>query len=532
MESRKRAELHEQEFLRTIHSENAAFSQIVSLFEGSIDELKTESNGVNAKFAALAEEHQSMLVTLKKELQECVEPQLEAVKQQMDKLDHSGAQSFSTLATSLDAVHTKVLALQSSTEFQAKDTCETLDELRESLSRLAVRLDEISQNMSETDKRMNDLKASITSDMENKLCEFESRFDEKTLEFRSESGNSLHATEAGLRSTFESRIEGLKELMDSEFQDRLEQLALSFETRLADRVSDIEKKFAHRESSLEQSVQNRLDELENSIQSKWSTSDLEHLVSSRVNPVLEEVRENQTYRTEIGALDAKLSRLESEFTDQLAMQHTMVKNIAHAGYRYEWKISDAISRFKSLGILSSGGKYVTCEQFNIGPYRNLSLRLFPISTTSQESPTVWLIQRPGSSDAILPLYVDISIGFSKRGPILRKQVSELFGHWVWEAVFDPEVIASEKIGEDLSLSVEISMRQWMDPECISSQKIPIEDQVPESPSAMSNYTFAPPPQTNPFDRGSVTPRRASWAQFASIPDENVEPSRLASNPFQ
>ena len=147
----------------------------------------------------------------------------------------------------------------------------------------------------------------------------------------------------------------------------------------------------------------------------------------------------------------------------------------------------------------------------MGPFRDLQFRFFP------EAGIVWLIHRPtaNSSEALLPLAVDIGVGTLKRGPIRMKKVQELFGHWVWEAAFTGLSVSAEvSVDESLRISVEVCARQWLED---------LHADPPDSPSQMSSYSFSAPPKTNPFTP-DLTPSRSSWAQFG-------EDEEIGRNPF-
>ena len=544
MENRKRAEQHEQEFLRTIHSENAAFSRIVSLFEESIEEVKENTELCSNDLVSFMESQKAELSSAKSQLEQRMESEVNSIKQTMEKLESSSATGVSAFSKQLDALQSKLMALVSSSEFKSKEDTAKMDELKKALSTLSASVTTLASESDslrfETSRQLE----TLSSEVHQQLATIKSEHESSLARIQSVFEKRMSASEANLRALIDSRIGGMEEQLGNKLKEEREGLEalISDSAQSASQSLKTEIRDELKISSSE--INGRLLELEQRVallpDTTVVTHEVEKIVSSRL------LNDNQMNASEerVKYLEDQLRMLKSEIHSSLTAQTSMMNAIAHAGFRYEWNITNAIARFTSLGLLGGNpGKFVSSENFTLGPYKNLSLRFFPISTVNGDSPTVWLVARPASPDSIVPVYVDIGIGQSKRGPLKRKQVQELFGHWVWEASFSSDIMTAEMQADDLPISVEISMRQWMDLDRLSNiaptvqTDVPdIEGETPESPSAMSNYTFVPIPQTNPFENtGSVTPRRSSWAQFGSPPpDENtaLNTSRLASNPFK
>lgn len=540
MESRKRAEQHEQEFLRTIHSENASFSQIVSLFESSLDELRTESLSINESVQdSIRMFHQEMNAS-RSELKNVVESEIISFKQSHEKVVSSHSASLASLSSQVDSVHGKTLAIQSSLEYRLNESDAKHMELLTSLDTMNVKQSEMSNKLMDLSARFDALEKDIQSRCEDQLRSLSADLAALKTELDTKVDQQVQDAERRVRDTFEARLAGLEEILEGNFRDRIDTASVEQESKWRDDLSQTHDKLIDGFMKSEEALKARLDSLESCSQNQPDTQVIQSLIVARVEQLVEQfglTGLTKSTRDSIRNLEERMSNLRSDFNTQLAQLSSILNAVAHSGFHYEWRITDAIARFKSLGLLGSPGKFVNSETFNLGPYNNMSLRFFPVSTVTGESPTIWLIQRPESPEASVPLYVDIAIGSLKRGPLKRKHVQELFGHWVWEGSFQSDIVSSEKSGDDLSISVEISMRQWMDLEEIAfrqQQKV-AEEEIPDSPSAMSTFTFVPQlPQTNPFNEGSVTPRRSSWAQFANSPDENkpIATSRAASNPFK
>ncbi len=542
MESRKRAEQHEQEFLRTIHSENAAFSRIVSLFEDSLTEIKQISDQHVSSLEESLEKSKNEMVETRASLEQRLEESLAPIKQVVDKLETSVSSDYPSVMKQVDSLQTKLMAFISSTEFKSKDDASKINELCGSLGLISSEVKGISAELGFLRHELERSNQKVTESLDDQLASLKDDYMEKLSGLRTDFEKRVTDSEVDLRALLDSRLGGLEEILGNRIKEVRDQLSHQAENSTARAFEDCKSQVKAETSSITTVLSDRLRKIESGLQTCVDEQKLKEIIDEKVSSWTEPHEKVVAHEELIRSLEQQLSSMRSEFIDRLSTQAATMNAIAHSGLRYEWKIKSAVARLTSLGILGgSTGKYVSSEVFNLGPYKNLSLRFFPVSTASGELPTVWLIIRPSGPDAIIPIYVDIGVGVSKRGPLKRKQVQELFGHWVWEACFPNDIVAAEVQDDDLSVSVEISMRQWMDLERLPSvQRAPqtslIEEdaEIPESPSAMSNYTFVPP-QTNPFDSGSVTPRRSSWAQFGSPPPDENEPqntTRLASNPFK
>jgi hypothetical protein len=541
MDSRKRAEQHEQEFLKTIHSENAAFSRIVSLFEESIEELRDRtSESSNSLESRLVELQQEVLKT-REELESRLQSDVVHVKQTLDKLESSSASTSSHFSAQVDSVHAKLMAFISSSDFKNKEDKTRLEDLEKSAQSLSTEISNVSKETASLRSELSGINSIISEQIDGKISSFQAEIESLREEFKKSVESRVCETERTLRGLLESRLGGLEEQLGNQIREGHEIMVNSVNSRVESISKEIGESISHDFSEQSMLIAKQLSETEERLPQFVLKTNIDSVIDDRVKAIGPKDEVIRATADRVASLEEKLVKMTSELENKISRQSEIMNAIAHSGFRYEWNITNAISRFTSLGLLGSGGKYVSSESFNIGPYKNLSIRFFPLSTVTGEVPTVWLINRPANADAIIPVYVDIGVGLSKRGPLKRKQVQELFGHWVWEATFPSDVLTSELRGDDLVVSVEISMRQWMELDQVpqvASHEETID--VPESPSAMSTFTFVPVHASNPFDakreEGSVTPRRSSWAQFGS-PDEN-EPqnttttSRLASNPFK
>ncbi len=140
---------------------------------------------------------------------------------------------------------------------------------------------------------------------------------------------------------------------------------------------------------------------------------LESPISSRMTAVIDQ----------IGDLDSRISA-------RLSNQETALCAVGSTGYFHEWTIPDAQTKLEPLGLFSSSNKFVSSDSFSIGPYSNLQLRLYPLNSSLNNSPSVWLIHSPSGTDPngpSLPVYVDLGIGRSKRAQCRMKKVPELLG---------------------------------------------------------------------------------------------------------
>jgi hypothetical protein len=548
MENRKRAEQHEQEFLRTIHSENAAFSRIVSLFEESIEEVKENTSHCSAELQSATESYRKNLGDTRVEIERRLDCELLSLKQSVDKLESGSTSGVAALTEQVDSIQNKLTALTSSIECRSKEDQMKIDELKKTCEALSTTLSsQVTDSANLQCEFIHQLLSTFRESLDTELASMKVQYDASIDRIRTDLNERLTASETSLKQLIESRIGGLEEQLMNALREQKEAVTLGIAEAVQEASNGIKSDIRTEIKTSSEHLRNRLSSVEERISSLPETSFVNQAIEkamavNRVND--DEMNANEE---RVRSLEQQLKALRSEMQTSLSSHKSIMTAIASSGFRYEWNISNAIARFTSLGLLGgNGGKFVSSETFNIGPYKNLSLRFFPISTVNGDSPTVWLIARPLNPDAILPVFVDIGIGTSKRGPLKRKQVQELFGHWVWEASFPSDVITAEMREDDLFICAEISMRQWMDLDRLAQNVAPVvneESETPESPSAMSNYTFVPVaeksiimPQTNPFEnQGSVTPRRSSWAQFGSPPpDENetINTTRLASNPFK
>ena len=537
MESRKRAEQHEQEFLRTIHSENAAFSRVVSLFEDGLEELRSDSSSDRSELQVQVDEIRRLFSETKQQLDSKIQADIVIVKQAVEKLECNNTNMSASLTSQIDAVQAKLMAFISSSDFKTKDSQNKLGEVVNSLERMNSDLSLLRSQTGAVEQKLTVNAAEFAEEHNAKLVTIDGKIGTLNQSLETRLDDRIREAEQKLRSLFESRIGGLEEQMVNRITEERELTVTGLEEKVSTVQTELRQEFRQAVQDSTCSFSTRLNEIDSRLEAAVPRESLDLLIGEKISALNikeEAVRMNEE---KIRELEGKLNRVQIDMNDKLLKQSAMMTAIAHSGFRYDWNISNAITRFSSLGLLggSGGGKFVSSELFSIGPYKNLSIRIFPLSTISGDAPTVWLINRPASPDAVIPLYVDVSVGLSKRGPIKRKQVQELFGHWIWEASFPSDILTSELRGEDLSVSIEISMRQWMDLDRVSdiqastASEEPVD--MPESPSAMSNYTFVPVPTSNPFE-GSVTPRRSSWAQFGSPPLDENEPPRLASNPFK
>jgi hypothetical protein len=316
------------------------------------------------------------------------------------------------------------------------------------------------------------------------------------------------------------------------------------EERLKSELKLIRSESSVQENKTKSMMESRLEQFK--FQCDSSVSNLIDSALAKIEP-----RDSESI-IRIDQLESEISKIRREISEKISEQQNFLHAVATTGHRHDWMIANALNRLKSLGVMNSAYKFINSEQFSVGPYRNLMFRFYPVSAPGLDCPAVWLVQRPTSAEALIPVFVDVGIGSTKKGPLRAKKVQELFGHWVWEATFPNDVLTQELAADDLVVSVEISMRQWMDPPTEITAPVVAEDDIPDSPSRMSNFTFVPhaepirapslpvlrnsSPATgtpNPFSKDdaaqAVTPRRSSWAQFGGSPDENTP---VPSNPFR
>ena len=363
-----------------------------------------------------------------------------------------------------------------------------------------------------------DSRKEIETSFELRLADTESRMQGYISE-------QLHNISAQLEATFESRLSTLSIEREKEAQDiasRYESRFGEIEELLRSNKDDETIKFVDEDKLAEfkQVVENKIDQF----------------VSQNFHHMVEEIES-----------------LETRLSSSINRQDMAIRALGTSGYFHEWTIRDAKSKLQSLGLLSSGGKFVSSEIFSIGPYSNLQLRLYPLSSSLASNTSVWLIHAPGSDQngPSLPVFVDLGIGKSRRALCRMKKVQELFGHWIWEGSgFDRDVIEKEVDNSgSLVVSVEISMRQWL---ASNNDTVPTSmssENFPESP--MSAYTFADgtstpqlplrPLSTNPFDNemkkkteekpSALTPRRMSWAMFGDHADDEGASASSSLNPF-
>ena len=543
MESRKKAEQHEQEFLRTIHSENAAFSQIVSLFENSLSEVRDNAEQMSQRFESAvskvdevaSERHEILRKDVSKHIDDAVKsvseshgPLRDSIMQIEPQLTSLQAR-FGALTVQADAkIEDTVHALEESIQTVSTSIAKSIQNIEDQVSKLSDKITLASQRLlnleTETQERIDKL-----------FCEMESRIQSRSSDIEALMESKIILLESRMRSLLAERIGGTEEQLEARMQERLEEEVNKVKTDVNESTDERVLGINKRLLALEQ--QQAILELQIT-QSRAAGS------------------RNSETDIRLFELQSQIDSLVTETASRLSMQETRLMAVAHSGFHYDWDLTHPIPRLNSLGLLSTGGKHVNSDLFDVGPYKNLQLRLFPVNAPGTDSPTLWLIHRPVSADTPIPVYVDLSIGTHKRGPIKMKKVQELFGHWVWEAVFEGARIQSLVDSDSLRISVEISTRQWMLDSDITALAPMMaaspsteEDDLPPSPSNMTSYTFAGPQElplrpltTNPFDRneitlpavsskGSLTPRRSSWAQFGGtspIADSNVE----QSNPFR
>ena len=540
METRKKAEAHEQEFLRAIHSENAAFSQIVSLFESNLLDIRSE---LSSETHALEEK----LTTVALEVGAFKDNILGGVDSQISKL----LETVSLLQTQLDQSKLEQQQVVDSLKQKVNDTL-ILDDKRS----VSLR-SEIFDVISSLESRMN---IPIVS-MDAKISSISTDLASLPSALISQFNLSLIASTESIRNEFELKLKE-EEKMNEELNSRLNEFEAKFFTFVKAEIAvaseqiqaqhqlDLKKELTQMEEvnmnrftefsakfsqETDEKFENRNIEISNEISKFSFASPQLDLLGTELKSIATRVESDEVvWATKMEETEAKMSKKLEEvsmnFSGKFDCFSNQLTSISSTGHYYDWIIPTAISRLKSLGILSGSPSYISSESFKMGPFRDLFFRFFPATAV------VWLVHKPSAnaSEALLPLAVDIGIGDSKRGPIRMKKVQELFGHWVWEATFAHLAGSqlSQQLGKggELKITVEIAMKQWLVP----NEEDEVEDDysLPNSPSAMSNYTFADQKFSdqqkvlNPFglnDR-DLTPRRSSWAQFG---EESPKPP----NPF-
>ena len=550
MESRKKAEAHEQEFLKTIHSENAAFTKVVSLFEDSIEGLEASIGSVRAdvevklseSFAlsdvavnAMMEEVRTLKqrstedsMLFKEEIMTSLKSETTRLDTQWKKAEYQNSQ-LSGIVSELDSRINTEISKISQEQCSIRDSLqEKMNGLEDSIRVLTSGLNEIAlSHKMEVEKQQNSLEeilhrhqTEVLENVESRLVDLQSQIE--------------HSLEAKLKSVEQASNESISLLLSERIESFRQELHTGLRTtnsHLESRCESIEASVSSLPTKLvmDESV---LVSFEKDMKQRWQED-----LSSKMNLLADQISD----------LDMRISA-------RLGTQDSAIQALRSTGYFHEWTIRDAKSKLHSLGLMSTGGKFVSSETFSIGPYSNLQLRLYPVSSSLSSSPSIWLIHSPSGSDAAisLPLYVDLGIGKSKKALCRMKKVQELFGHWVWEGNgFDRDFVVKEvDTAGSLVVNVEISMRQWLAPtDAVSGNvTVPLEN-YPDSP--MSAYTFAGgiegritpqlplrPMSTNPFEnqsrekdgqKSALTPRRMSWAMFGDAPlEETLVPP---SNPF-
>ena len=551
MDNRKRAEHHEQEFLRTIHSENSAFTQIVSLFENSLAELREESTTTTEQIQSRLDSVAKSIPNIHETMIADLGPQISALKDEVARVNAESHAVRELLPQQLSELREQMRSMPASWENQMEaiksDVAASVDSVKADFAQPVQVIDgkvaQLIQDTTSLRSRVGHLESLIESKIANCVKTLTDRMECDKAELTNVFATKTLALESRLIEMFDSRIAGIEEPLTTQLESELTKAVLGMESKLTAQSAMAREQVTSMTDEIFLNVNNRLLQLE---QQSRGPAEADYVLSQQLETLVSSINiKNEALMNErIQSVSAVSEGRLHDLSVQVEQQAALIHSIAHSGFHHEWRITHPIARLNSLGLLSTGGKYINSEPFSIGPYKNLQLRLFPVSQQSGSNPAVWLIHRPMSADTLIPIFVDISIGQSKKGPIKMKKVQELFGHWVWEASFPIGVVQSEIDNDCLTLSVEISLRQWMDvPQepVVETTEAFEEVELPDSPSAMSNYTFAPtlpalplrPIQTNPFDKGegkhkadSLTPRRSSWAQFGE------EVSSTVSNPFR
>ena len=544
MESRKRAEQHEQEFLRTIHSENAAFSQIVSLFEETIDDVKSESALVVEKLSYKLEDCGDSIENLRSNLRNEVSQQLENVADEILRVQAGCKDSVESLMQEKEQTRNeleRIADLASTSEaLRAKQDMES----RTMIEGLKAQISLVSGKVDRFEKRLSEIDSAIDEKI-NGLIE---RMSQGTRDLESKILERVEESEKRIRNFTDSRLGGALEQVEGQTRELVEEALLKYESEMQSMKKESVTSLSNANDGVSKAIA-RIDRLEGSLStySSVTTEDTRQMIQESLKSLEEKCstgsfKQSQDLKSSIlKILDEQILEASKTLASKIDAQSKIIQAISLAGYRHEWTIQNASSRFKSLGLLASANKYVSSEPFSIGPYLNMQFRLYPVSTQSLDQPTVWLIHRPSSSDSVVPIFVDLAVGLCKRGPLKQKKVQELFGHWVWEAHFPGDILSELDEQGDLRIAVEISMRQWMDLTQLVMKPQENDDQeleLPSSPSGMSNYTFGAAPlnplTTNPFDvaenKGPLTPRRSSWAKFGT--STQSAPELVVYNPFK
>lgn len=505
MDSRKRAEAQEQEFLRTIHSENAAFSQIVSMFETHVRELQVTMDsrikGCSTQISSLQSE---LVPIIKSDFSTQLSTSIASLRSELDSITAESARS----GRNHIILETKLSESVSSTSKSFGEVSSRIEGVTSRMSAIECEVAQTSRDMTEarsdSERSIETLSARITSLEKEWPQQLESRISSRFSEFQ----NSVLSE---CRSEFTSNISDLRE----SFQSKLDQLEHRFVSSLAElpSISALEDRFTSALSAQDEKFSKLIQAMEQKIEGGLTDPSYMTTMTNRISQLECQNSEMDAKYPEIfiSEINSRISPIESQLAlisnsvaSKLTEQDTLLRSAVSAGHYHDWHVDPT--------TMKSAAKYVSSDWFSIGPYPNMQLRLFP------ETSTVWLIHRP-EGDLPLPVFVDLSIGRSKRAMCRVKKTAELFGHWIWEAdgfgkLDDSEIIV---------VSAEISMRQWM-------------LEAPDTSSQVSSggFTFLPPPpSTNPFENlnndsttGSTTPRRESWAKFG--PPNDASPR----NPFR
>lgn len=548
METRKKAEAHEQEFLRAIHTENAAFSQIVSLFENNLDEVKCElslsADELEEKISAVV----SDLALFRDSVSSNVAEEVAKFSDIVKTLKHDVGSQVGESQLFLDSLRTK---LQDSVILNDKRASLLRDEIFDNFSSLEAKFN---ASLAELELRINCL---VQAQVGMAVTQLEANM-------RLEHDEKAAAIVAQITHV-ESEFKTLEESKMEELDAKLIAFSNEFESKLSaacvpDRDLVACEEFKSEIASVESRVSGEILALKDDFFSNLNAvkAEIANVVADIPPPVdLSGVLEASVLGVTVASLVEERSNLQRQisemnlrFSNQFLAQSESIKALSSSGHYYDWVIPNAIVRLGSLGLFEQPPSYISSEEFTVGPYRDFFFRFFPVNGT------VWLVHKPsaGNSESLLPLVLDLSIGSCKRGGIRMRKVQELFGHWVWEAVFGHlagNQLSREIFDDNLKISVEIATRQWLatntsNPTTAQSTHIHTptvchqEDEIPDSPSQMSNYTFCPPDETtkrvNPFGRAAtadLTPRRSSWAQFGqdTPPQTDTLTRKTSVNPF-
>jgi len=571
MENRKKAEAHEQEFLRTIHSENAALSQVISLFESHLLEAR---DGVLSSIDDMQEqsrEHERAFSELKLTIPAEIQSLNAKLGSEISKLYGKMNDTQSLLQTEDSQLKAEILQ----TTAQLNQESARLENLfNEHFSEHSSRLEELENSQT---SQLHELRSVITN-LSTSVCDIETQISKMSSIWEEKLSHQREQDRLDTLAILDARFSDLESKWNSIVSERMQAAISQIKADHDSKLNNIQTEFKEYtdvkiESMQEEfsNINTRLVSIETSSPPLPADTPLDtEAVSAIVHEILAAAPNEQVEEVKEGLLNIR-AEIDSRFRDQ----DSHIQSIASTGHYYEWQIQNAKSKLNSLGVLLAPGKFVSSENFSIGPYKNFQLRFYPVSSPISSTPSVWLVHGGsstlGTPDVSLPVYIDIGIGMTKKCMCKMKKVSELFGHWVWEANgFDRDTLMKElSTGGDLIVSVEVSMRQWMSSLRTSTMTggvslvptvqpvvvrpastAPIaSDDIPDSP--MSAYTFygggpgvvrAPSPSlilrpasTNPFetlranedppkkDSSSLTPRRKSWAMFGEDENRIVNP---------